>query len=846
VKSRRGQLKAEIESHRQMIEDQLLREGMSPRDAAAAARRQFGNESSAIEDSSDEWPFAWLSTLLRDIRFAARVLRKRPGLTLTAVLIAGLGVGANTAIVGVLRTAMLKPLGLHDTDGVIVATVRLNKIKLLHAETSAVEFRELGSMTDAFQSIAAMEGRAWTFESAGPTGSEALRLRGRAVTPDFFTVFRERPHLGRFFNPDDNNSLVLSYAFWKSQFGADPNILNRTVILDRVAYRIVGVAGPTFRFPATADAWSSLRIAPSRFHQRGYNMNLTVVARLKDSVTIDRAADRVNRYVAVFKATPDGKEMADYGYFIDLEPFSRYVAGDLRRPLWLLWAAALAVLLTACANIAVLLLSRTAGRRREIAIRLSLGATRLQILRQLAVESTMLGALGGVFGIVLGALALSLIGRLTLPGKPILELASLDLRLVLYGMAISLVCGFAFGVAPAIQLARSSQTSALSRAGRHRFQDLFIAAQIAAALVLLISTGLLLRSLWTLEGIQPGFDPSRLTTAFFLIPPGDPGFADRVEQNLRSTPGVEASATAYPIPFTGGGLTSGFQIVGKSQSPTSGLAWHGEAYFVSPGYLDALRIPILRGRNISPADTATTPHVCLIDAKFARRFFSDEDPIGHEIGMYGQARIVGIVSDIRSSTLEEESRATVYYPVAQQVAGFQSRAAIVRSQGPAAPIVRAAVRAASASSPVYDVQTMDERIGESLGIRRTVATLVCVFAALCILLAAIGLHGVVSQVVGERAGEIAVRMALGARPAQILSQFLSYGLKSGIAGLAVGLGLALYAQRWLGNLLFDVKPFDPATFLEACAAVILVLAAAVFRPARRASKLSPHSILRHE
>jgi len=826
-----------------MIEDQLLREGMSPRDAAAAARRQFGNESSAVEDSSDEWPLTWLSTLLRDVRFAARVLRKRPGLTLTAILIAGLGVGANTAIVGVLRAALLKPLGLQDSDNVVVASVRMEKIKLLHAETSGVEFRELHAMNDAFQSLAAMEGRAWTYESGGQAGNNASRLRGRAVTPEFFTVFHERPHLGRFFNADDNNSLVLSYLLWKSQFGADPNIVNRTVLLDRVPYRIVGVASPTFRFPANADAWSSLRLAPGRLRQRGYNMNLTLVARLKDSVSIERAQDRVNRHVAALKSAPDGKELADYGYFVDLEPFSRYVAGDLRRPLWLLWAAALAVLLTACANIAVLLLSRTAGRRREIAIRLSLGATRVQILRQLAVESTMLGALGGIFGIALGAAALSFIGRLTLPGKPILELASLDLRLVLYAIAISLVCGFAFGLAPAIQLARGSQTTALSRAGRHRFQDLFIAAQIAAALVLLISTGLLLRSLWTLERIQPGFDPSRLTTAFFLIPPGDPGFVARVEQKLRSSPGVEASAIAYPIPFTGGGLTSSFNIVGRRQ-PASGLAWHGEAYFVSPGYFDALRIPILRGRNISPADTGTAPRVCLIDAKFARRFFPGEDPIGHEIGMYWKARIIGIVPDVRSSTLEEESRATVYYPIAQQ--SSSSFAAIVRTQGPGAPIIRAAVRAASPSSPVYDVQTMDERIGESLGIRRTVATLVCVFACLCILLAAIGLHGVVSQVVGERAGEIAVRMALGARPAQILSQFLTYGLKSGAAGLAIGLALAFYAQGWLGNLLFNVKPFDPATFLEACVGVILVLAAAVFRPARRASRLSPHAILRHE
>jgi len=836
-----NELDDEMRAHREMLEEQFVLQGMSREEAAAAARKHFGNQLGAMEESRDQWRFAWLDGIMRDVRFAWRLIRSQPVLTLTAVIVAALGVGANTAIVSVMETVMLKPLGLRDTSRIYRATVRIDKIHMDHMTTSAVEFKDIHAMKDVFRNVAAAQGELWTLQS----GSEPVRVSGQAVTDEFFRVFDEKPLAGRFFVPEDHDCLVFSYPFWKSQFGADPGIIGKTIVLDSKPYRVIGVANEDFRFPAKVDAWRALYISPERFAKRGYDMRLTVLGRLNDNVTAERATDRLNRYVAGFKATPAGREMDDYRYFIDLDTFSHFISGDLRRPLLLLWGAALALLLTACANIAVLLLSRTAGRRKEIAIRLSLGATRVQILRQLAIESLLLGGIGGALGIGVSAAAIAFIGRAAIPGKSLLALVRLDWRLMAFGMALSLGCGLVFGLAPAIQLLRRSQATAMTRAGRHRFQDTFIAAQVAAALVLLIATGLLLRSLWSIERINPGFDASNLTTALFNAPPNDAGFFDRLEASLASQPGIESSTIAYPLPFNGfGGLTSGFFIKGRPQ-PKTEVTWHGEAWLVSPRFFDTLRIPLLRGRFLNSSDMKSAPRVCLIDRKFAERFFPDENPIGQEINMYGDCRIVGVVGNIRTVTLDQESRPGVYYATDQQE-GFELRGVIVRSRIPAGPAIRAAVRQASPQTPVFGIQSMDDLIGESLGIRRAIATLVCVFAGICILLAAIGLHGVVTQIVGERSGEIAVRMALGAQPSSILTQFLRYGLRSGFIGVICGLGLSIYAQRALGNLLYDVKPFDPATFAEACAGIALVLLVAVVWPARRASRTDPHAVLRHE
>jgi putative ABC transport system permease protein len=834
------ELVEEMAAHREMLERDFINQGFSPEDARSAALRQFGNGTRFLESSREQWRFGWLDALSRDTKFAIRRMVQQPSLTITAALTVALGVGANTAVVSVLKTVLLNPLGLNDSAQINVATVRLEKLQMRNASTSAVEFRELQSMSDVFSGVAASEGKSWTLD----TGGEPARALGRAVTTDFFRVFAENPFAGRFFAPDERNSVVLSYRFWQSRFGGDLSVLGRSLLLDGQPHTIIGIASSGFRFPADSQLWTSLVFKPERLQQRGNNMTLNLLVRRRNGVTSEFAAERVNRYVAAMKS--DNPEFARSGYFIDLKPFSEFVAGDLRRPLLLLWAAALAVLFTGCANIATLLLSRTAGRKREMAIRISLGGTRNQILRQLLIESLCLGVLGGVGGILLARTALSFVHQLAVPGKAALSLVTLDRELILYGLALSLASGFVFGLAPAIQLLRQSQVAAMARGRRRRFQDVFVAAEVAAALVLLIMTGLLLRSLWAVGQVDPGFDPKSIATAYLMKPKNDPGFIERLDRRLRASTGVQSAALSYPLPFSGGGLTSGFTIQNRQRQPGE-PEWHGEAYFVSPGYFRTLRIRLLRGRQFTAADSSTAPMVCIIDSKLAERFFSNQDPIGQRIAMYrGWAEIVGVAAAIRGSSLEQDSRPVVYYPIVQ-VPMFAQAAILLRSPGGAGTTtIRSAVRETNGSAPIFDVRSMEDRIRESQGIRRLLAVLVCVFAAICLVLAGIGLNGVVSQVVNERVAEIGVRMALGASPGQVLFQFLREGLLSGGIGVAVGIASSVYARRFLAGLLYEIDSLDAVAFWVACGTLMLLLTAALWFPARRASRVEPQSVLRYE
>ncbi len=831
------ELTQEMEAHRAMLEQEFVRQGLSPADARLAAARRFGNRSASLDRSREHWRVRWIDSIAQDLRFAVRLIRRQPLLTVAAVLTIAIGVGANTAVTSVIETALLNPLGLRDAGHVVVAQVRIEKLHL-SGETSAVEFREIAAMRDTFSIAASMEGRWWTAENNG----EAVRLLGRAVTPGFFSVFNERPALGRFFTPDDRESIVLSYGFWHSKFGEDRTVLGRTMMLDGKPYRIVGVAAERFRVPATADGWTPLDLSGPSYQRRGYNMRETVFARLKDGVSQAQAADRVNRHVAGLKAGPDGGDLKDYA--IDLRPFAHYVAGDLRRPLLLVWAAALLVLITGCANVAGLLLARSTGRKREIAIRFSLGASGVQVLRQLLVESLVLGALGGAAGILVAAGSIALARNVIIPGGGMLALVTLDAHLGVYALGVALVTALLFGLAPAVQLLRHDQTTAMVRS-RRRFQNLFVTAEVAAASMLLVVTVLLLRSLWAVEQVRPGFNPAHLTTAFVIKPQNDPGFLDRLDATLRSSAGVESAAIAYPLPFTIGGLTSTFSIRNRKQKPGE-PEWHGEAYLVSPGYLKTMGIRLLRGRDLADSDSSFAPTVCLIDDKLAHVFFPGQDPIGQEIAMYkGWARIVGVVSTVRGTALEGLARPVVYYSLAQ-VPFFPSAAVVVRSSVAAMPIIRQAVRQVNARAPIFDVRTMGDRIDLSLGVRRVVVDLLAAFALITVLLSAIGLHSVVAQVVGERTPEIGIRMALGARPAQVLAQFLLQGLRAGIVGLLVGLAAAAYAQKWLASLLYEIRPFDLATFCLASAGVLALLTFAVWWPARRASRIDPQVALRYE
>jgi putative ABC transport system permease protein len=830
----------EIRLHRELLEEEFVREGMSRAAAARAAARQFGNPSAAVDLSRDEWTFPRLDALWKDVRFALRLMRRNPLLTAAAVVTVAFGVGANTAILSVLETVLLNPLGMRHTDRVVVARVHIGKLHMTQAPVSGAEFADLRALGDAFPVVAAMEAHGWTYQ----VGGQATRLLGQAVTPEFFRVFGASPALGRFLAEEDRQSVVLSYEMWQSQFAGDSGALGRSIMLNDTPYRVVGVAPADFRFPADARVWSPLVLSSERLSARGMNMNLLLLARLRDGVTLAQARGRVNRWISGVAAGAGGRDFLKMGYGVDLDAFSVYLAGNLRSPLWLLWGAALVVLLTGCANVAGLLLTRSASRRKEIAIRLSVGATRWQIVRQLLLESLLTGALGGLAGLAIAQLAVRLVARVSVPGKSLLALVSLDQHMLLYGLALATVSSLLFGLAPALQLLRSSQTASMARSRRRWFQDIFVVAEVGGSFVLVVLTGLLLRSLWTVEQIQPGFDPRRLTTAYLTSPRNDASFQQRLQDALETTPGVDSAALVYPVPFSTGGLTSGFGIRNRERQPGE-PEWHGEAYFVTPQYLHTLRIPLLRGRNLAASDTARAPQVCLIDRTLAERFFPNQDPLGQQISMYGGwARIVGIVRTIRADGLEEASRPVVYYSLAQ--VPFPQIAAVVRSAAPAGNLIREAVRRTHTAVPIFDVRTMEERIGESLGIRRVLAVLLAIFGGISLLLATVGIYGVIAQVVAERTQEIGIRMALGARPVEILGHFMRQGVRAGGLGLILGAAAIVILQKWLGALLYQVRPLDLATLAAAAAGILAVLLIAVSLPARRASRIDPQTALRHE
>jgi predicted permease len=779
-----------------------------------------------------------LSGLFRDVTFALRLARRQPWLVAAVIATVALGVGSNTAITSVLNGVLINPLGLRGADRIMTVRVHLNKLQMQNVDTSGVEFREMQSLADTFSSVAAAEHRAWTVEQTG----EPARVTGRAVTPEFFRVFQQRPDLGRFLRPNDHDVIVLSHALWMSSFGGDPNAVGRKILLDGRSFQVVGVAGASFRFPVDAQAWTPLELEPSRLRERGNNMTLLVVARLRPGVTEQQAVDRVHRWVSYLKTTAEGSDLKRLDYGIDLLPIGTFVAGDLRQPLLLLWIAAGILLITGCANVAGLLLSRASGRTREIAIRISIGASSGQIFRQLLTESMLLGLAGGAIGLIFANATLDAATRFAIPGGEMLALVGLHERLLFYGMLLALMSGIVFGVVPAL---RDSQTSSMARFRKRWFQNSFIGAEVAGAVLLLIVTGLVVKSLWTVETIKPGFDSHGVTTAYILKPPDDPGFLNRLQNSLSSTPGIESAALSNPVPFSGGGFTSMFGIKGHSHR-SGEPAWHAEAYIITANYLDALKIPLLRGRNISETDGSGSPLVCLIDAKTADRFFQNEDPLGQYIAMYGGwARIVGVVATVRATSLEDDSRPIVYYS-ASQIPYFPWMGILVRSRVPGASAIRDAVRRANPRAPVYDIKTMDQRIAESLGIRSIISWLLAAFGLVGILLSAIGVHGIVAQLVSERTIEIGIRMALGAKSAQILSHFLVEGLWPALAGSAVGVIASLLCAGWLRRFLYQVSPLDPATIFGACVTIMVILLFAVWWPSLRAAKIDPQQALRNE
>ena len=829
-------LSEEMQSHLEELVEELIAAGYTPDDARYEARKRFGNQTGLLETSREIWRVKWLDSLYRDFRFTWRLARRQPWTMIAAIVSIAIGVGADTAITSVVDTVLLNPLGLKNSNRLIAATVHIKKLQMTGAETSGAEFRDLQSCRDVLTSITATEGRAWTLG-----GEQPVRLLGVAVTPEFFNVFNINPQLGTLSQGLNDDTVVLSDALWKTRFGQSASVIGQKLLLDGKLYQVIGVAPSDFHFPAKAEAWVPLILTPDRF-TRGNNMSLSLYGRIRDDVSITRVQQRVDGQLLHSNDT-----LGELGYGIDVEPIAKRIAGDLRLPILFLWIAASILLLAACANVAGLLMARAASRRNEIAIRIAIGGSKWQILGQLLTESIILASIGGAAGIMLASTLLDMLRNQPLAYQNVLRLATLNGRLLLYGLALSLFSSLLFGVIPALELLRNQHVGSLLRARRKWFQNIYIVGQVSAAMLLLVMMGLLLKSLNAIGQLGPGFNSDQLTTAFLIKPAQNQiAFYEELLSNLRKTPGIQSAALAYTLPFAGGEApTSMFDIKSHHHQPGQ-PEWHGEAYQVSPDYFSTLRIPLLRGRLIQESDTAAAPRVVIIDEGLAKRFFANEDPLGQEIAMYsGWARVVGVVAAVKDETVEQSSRPVVYYAL-KQIPFFPQIGVVVRSSVPAAGIIRDAVAAANPKVPIFDVKTMRERIDASQSTRTVMAVLVSLFAGITALLAAIGVHGVIAQIVAERTPEIGIRMALGARSADIFQRYAMQGLRLSIVGVGLGLCAAVAFAGLLRNLLYKVQPLDPVVMICGGIGVLLISTIAVFAPAWRASHVDPQIALRSE
>jgi putative ABC transport system permease protein len=700
----------------------------------------------------------------------------------------------------------------------------MGKLQMTGAETSGAEFRDLQSMPQLFSFVAATEERAWTLG-----GETATRLDGLAVTAEFFRVFDQTLALGHSFDGTNPYEVIVSDGLWQSVFARRRDVIGRKLLLDGRPYQIAGVARASFHFPVKAEAWVPLMLTPDRFTRR-QNMSLSLFARLADGVSQGQAQQSVNRAISGLNIP------GEYG--LDVEALARRVAGDLRLPLMLIWWAALVLLLAACANVAGLLLARAEGRRREIGIRISVGASRAQIVRQLMTESLLIAVLGGATGMLLAAVCLALLKRQPLPFQDLLQLVTLNPRLLVYGLLLSLGSSLVFGITPAIELLRGQ------RMRPKWFQNFYIAGQVGAAIVLLVLTGLLVKSLNAVEAMQPGFDVHDITTAFLIKPATDQNaFFLRLLERLRASPGVQSAALAFGLPFSGDSPSRMFLIKGHPHQPGEG-EWHAQGFQVSSDYFATLHIPLLRGRYILDSDIASAPFVCVIDADLAKRFFPHEDPLGQEIGMYsGFARIVGVVAAVQGISLEGVSPPAIYYSLAQ-VPFFPQVGVVVRSS--VSGVIRKAVAQADPGVPVFDVKSMADRIDASVATRAVMSMLITVFGAISLLLAAIGIHGVLAQGVSERTAEIGIRMALGARPGDIFRRYVWQGLRVSGIGIVGGLCAAVFCGRWVGSFLYEVQPMDPVIIVLGVVGFLMVSGMAVWGPCWRASRVDPQVALRRE
>ena len=807
-------------------------------------------------------------TLLKDLHYAARILRRSPGFTITAILTLGLGIGANTAIFSVVNATLLRPLPFPHPERIVAIQNQYKALGLDSASASVADYVDYRQQRHLFSEVAAID-----TNDVNLTGVDRPeRLQCGEATSGLFNVLGVQPVLGRVFTYDEdqpgrNQVVVLTTDLWKRRFGGDPAIIGRTIHLNDKPYTVVGIVPSILRWFAPLDAWIPTGFTPQDMApaRRG-DQFLFVLARLQPDVSLARARAGMAAFGhTLAKRFPDNYPPSS-GWAIRVDSLNELLVGDVRGGLIVLLAAVGFVLLIACANVANLLLSRAAARTRELSIRAALGAARWRIARQLLTESVLLGVAGGAAGLLFGAWGMGLLVNYGPQQLPRLDEVTLDGRVLAFTAAIAILTGILFGLAPVVQLAAGNlhdmlKSGARGSSGgvrRQRTRSVLVVCEVALSLVLLVGAGLLLRSFNRLARVDPGFRTHHVLTFSVSLPPAGyatlsrtSGFFHALLDRVASLPGVTAAGAVNPLPFSGNNSSGSFLIEGVNV-PAGATAPHADQRVVSPDYFKAMGIPLRRGRLLTDADREGAPLAVVIDDACARQYWKAQDPIGRHLRLTGAsspwATVVGIAGHVRHNALDDQSRkATFYWSYLQKPA--QSLAFVVHTANdprPLANAVESAVSSLDKDVPVFDVKTMDQRVSASLANRRFAAWLLTVFSSIAMLLAAVGLYGVMTQTVLQRSREIGVRMALGAQARDVLRMVLRQGAVLIAVGVAAGSLVALLLTSLMKSLLFGVSPADPLTFLGVAVLLIAVALIATYLPARRATRIDPVTTLRYE
>jgi putative ABC transport system permease protein len=814
-----------------------------------------------------------METLRQDLRFGTRMLLKTPGLTAVAVLALALGIGANSAIFSAVNSLLLRPLPYDKPEQLVVLWENNQQLNLEKNEASPANFNDWRQQTKSFEQLAG-----FMYEPLNLTsqGGEPEWSMGADATPNMMPMLGLKPALGRVFTEEEgkagaNPVLLISYSLWQRRFGGDTGVLGKALTLNGKSYTIVGVmpkdfhfdiiASRSFQLPMSIDVWMPLALDGEMASVRASHF-INVMGRLKDGRTIEQAQTELD---AVSARLQQQYPETNQGRRVRVVPLKEELFGNISLIFLVLLGAVGFVLLIACANVANLLLARAAARRREMAIRTALGASRATLVRQLLTESVLLALVGGALGLVVAYVATDLLVALSPSNIPRLDTVGIDARVLGVTFLISLLTGLLFGLVPALQASKAELSETLKDSGKtqgagtagNRVLGLLVVSEVALALVLLVGAGLMIRSFVSLQNVDPGFNAKNVLTTWLYLPPTKydedakmVSFHDQLMERVKNLPGVKSVSTVSDLPLGGTGMTMGFQVEGATES-APGQKPEANYRVIAPSYFEVMGISMMKGRPFTEADQPKSPGVVVINQVLAQRYWPGQDAVGKRLSFAGSGgpwlTVVGVVADVKHRQLDAKPEVEAYVPYKQSP--WPLIILTVRTENDPlalAGAVRRTVREIDPDQPVFGIKTMESHLSDSVAARRLAMTLLGGLAGLALLLSTVGIYGVISYYVTQRTQEIGIRMALGAQQSDVLRLIVGRGIRMALVGVGVGLLASFALTRVMTSILYGVGATDPFTFIAVPSLLVAVALLASFLPARRATRLDPLNALRHQ